>query len=244
MYDILHVLHVTLCIPLMLWSWYLSDVFGYIHCCIVFMLLNAMHMLVCLKRLESFLIFGLWYVKIAHFLVLFSSLSLFWWIFLCCFCIFKFVVSFLGKLLFCAMACIVFHSACCLSIVSGSEYILVIWYWYAAMLCSVGWLDRKLIVVLVVVVFRCISISRLEGFLIIRRSRKFMWLLLSCVGLSWRFGCICFMYKVVQMWPGHMRLVCTQISPSHIWTTLYLWTVLGFVNFVSYIRRISSTYLA
>ena len=29
-------------------------------------------------------------------------------------------------------------------------------------------------------------------------------------------------YKVVQIWPGHMRLVYTQISPGHIWTTLYL----------------------
>jgi hypothetical protein len=26
---------------------------------------------------------------------------------------------------------------------------------------------------------------------------------------------------VVQIWPGHMRLVYTQISPGHIWTTLY-----------------------
>jgi len=28
------------------------------------------------------------------------------------------------------------------------------------------------------------------------------------------------MYKVVQIWPGHMRLVYTQISPGLIWTTL------------------------
>jgi hypothetical protein len=28
-------------------------------------------------------------------------------------------------------------------------------------------------------------------------------------------------YKVVQIWPGHMRLVYTEISPGHIWTTLY-----------------------
>ena len=32
----------------------------------------------------------------------------------------------------------------------------------------------------------------------------------------------CSMYKVVQIWPGHMRLVYTEISPCHIWTTLYL----------------------
>jgi len=28
-------------------------------------------------------------------------------------------------------------------------------------------------------------------------------------------------YKVVQIWPGLMRLVYTQISPGHIWTTFY-----------------------
>jgi hypothetical protein len=28
-------------------------------------------------------------------------------------------------------------------------------------------------------------------------------------------------YKVVQIWPGLVRLVYTQISPGHIWTTLY-----------------------
>jgi len=56
MYDILHVLHVSLCIPLMLYSWFLSGVFGFVQCCIVFVLLNAIFILVCLKRLVSFLI--------------------------------------------------------------------------------------------------------------------------------------------------------------------------------------------
>ena len=30
-------------------------------------------------------------------------------------------------------------------------------------------------------------------------------------------------YKVVQIWPGLFTLVYTQISPGHIWTTLYNW---------------------
>jgi hypothetical protein len=41
------------------------------------------------------------------------------------------------------------------------------------------------------------------------------------------------MYKVVQIWPGLVRLVYTQISPGHIWTTLYLTehpSVLAFTN--------------
>ena len=125
MYDILHVLHVSLSIPLMLYSWFLSGVFGFVQCCIVFVHLNAIFMLVYLKRLVSFLICGLGYVKVAHFL--FSSLYCFWWIF-SCICVFRFVTSFSGKLLFRAMACIVFHSDFCLSIVSGSDYILVMWY--------------------------------------------------------------------------------------------------------------------
>jgi hypothetical protein len=87
MYDILHVLHVSLSIPLMLYSWFLSGVFGFVQCCIVFVHLNAIFMLVYLKRLVSFLICGLGYVKVAHFL--FSSLSCFWWIF-CCICVFRF----------------------------------------------------------------------------------------------------------------------------------------------------------
>jgi hypothetical protein len=29
------------------------------------------------------------------------------------------------------------------------------------------------------------------------------------------------LYKVVQIWPGLVRLVYTQISSGHIWTTLY-----------------------
>jgi hypothetical protein len=36
--------------------------------------------------------------------------------------------------------------------------------------------------------------------------------------LRWRRKGI---YKVVQIWPGLVRLVYTQISPGHIWTTLY-----------------------
>ena len=98
-------------------------------------------------------------------------------------------MSFTGKLLFRAQVCIVSHSICCLSAVGSVDMI-----WYAAILCSAGWLEQKLIVVSVVVGFRHMSVSRLVGFRIIKRSRKLMLLLLSCVGLSWRFGCNWFMY--------------------------------------------------
>ena len=67
-------------------------------------------------------------MKIAHFLFLFLSVLDFWWNFLCCICTFRFVKSFSGKLLFCAIDCINFYSVCCFSFVSGNETILVIWY--------------------------------------------------------------------------------------------------------------------
>jgi hypothetical protein len=52
--------------------------------------------------------------------------------------------------------CVVFHSFCFFSTVSGRRCILVIWYLMAAVL-SKGWLESKLIVVLVVVGFLYIS---------------------------------------------------------------------------------------
>jgi hypothetical protein len=62
---------VSLYIPLVLWSWVLLDLFGFVSCCVVLVLLNRMPIFVCWKRLVIFLIFGLWYVKIVHFLLLF-----------------------------------------------------------------------------------------------------------------------------------------------------------------------------
>ena len=71
-------------------------------------------------------------------------------------------------------------------------------------------------VVFVVVGFLYMSISRLEGFLIIRRSRKFVCPLVSYVGCSSRFVCIRLMYSFI---------------------------VLSFMCVVSYMIRMSSTYL-
>jgi hypothetical protein len=55
------------------------------------------------------------------------------------FVIFSFVTTFFGKLF--AMALIVFHSVSCLSVVSGRDFIRLMYSLYAAILCSVGWLD-------------------------------------------------------------------------------------------------------
>jgi hypothetical protein len=45
------------------------------------------------------------------------------------------------------MCCIIFHSFCFFSAVSGKRCILVMWYLKAAVLCSKGWSDLNLVVV-------------------------------------------------------------------------------------------------
>jgi len=97
---------------------------GLMLCCIVFVLLKTTFMFVCLKRLASFLTFGLWDANVAHFL--FSSFVVIVWA-LCCICVFSLAVCVFGKLLFCAMVYIISHSVCLLSSVSGGDIILLIW---------------------------------------------------------------------------------------------------------------------
>ena len=111
MYDSLHVLQVSLYIPLLLCScvWFFGSVF--VGCCIVFLLLKVIPMSACLKQLVNFIILGLWYVKTVHFLFLFflfASLSCVRCVF-CCICDFSFVMTLSGKLSLCAMAFILFH---------------------------------------------------------------------------------------------------------------------------------------
>jgi len=74
-------------------------------------------------------------------------------------------------LLFCAISCINVHFLF-LSGFSGSECILVMCYLNAATLCSLGWFEKKLKVVSLVVGLRNMSISRLDGFRMRSRSRK------------------------------------------------------------------------
>jgi hypothetical protein len=68
------------------------------------------------------------------------------------------------------------------------------WYLYAAIFCSMGWLERKLIVVSVVVGFLYMSISSILCWLDIVRSRKSMELRSSYVVLSFILLCILLMY--------------------------------------------------
>jgi len=73
-------------------------------------------------------------------------------------CRFNFCRRFCGKSLFLAISCINSNSFCFFSGANGREYILEI-YLKAAILCSMGLFQRKLIVVSVVVGLRCMSFS-------------------------------------------------------------------------------------
>ena len=101
MYPLLHVLHISLYIPLLSWSCALSCNLGLIICRIVFVFLKAIFMLVCLNRLVIFLIIGLWYVNIAHLFsvwFVFKFLLFFWVI-----CVFNCSIWCAGNLLLLAM---------------------------------------------------------------------------------------------------------------------------------------------
>jgi len=77
--------------------------------------------------------------------------------------------------------------------VNERECIMVMWYLKAEILCSMVWFEKKLMVLSVVVGFWNMSISRLDGFRIISRTRKLIHPLFSCVTLSFIFVGIWFM---------------------------------------------------
>ena len=129
----------------------------------------------------------------AHFL--FSSLVVFVCAF-CCICAFNFIMSCEGKFLLLAIVSIFYHSIFLLFVMRGSVNILWIRWRYAAILCSVGWLEVNLIVVSVVVGLRNMSMSIAVGCRISSRSRKFMVLFCSSVGVKCRLVCILFIWSL------------------------------------------------
>jgi len=71
------------------------------------------------------------------------------------------------------------------------------WNLRAAILCSMGRLEKKLIVVSVVVGFLYMSISSFVCLRNIARSRKSMELCSSYVGLSFMLLCVLFMHVLI-----------------------------------------------
>jgi len=68
----------------------------------------------------------------------------------------------------------------------------------AEILCSMEWFEKKLMDVSVVAGLWNMSISRLDGFRIISRSRKLMHRLFLYVGLSFMFVCIWFLCVLMR----------------------------------------------
>jgi hypothetical protein len=85
--------------------------------------------------------------------VFFLSLVCSWLFLLCYICRFSLCTRFYGKLLFLAISCIDVHTFCLFFGINGRECILVIWYLKAVILCPIGWFEKKLMVVSVVVFF-------------------------------------------------------------------------------------------
>ena len=129
MYDFLQVLHIRLYIPLLSLSCVVSIVLGLVLCCIVLELLKEMRTLVYLKRLVIFLILGLWYVKMAHFLLsspfVLSNFVEVICVFVCI-CFSSLVMMCLGNLLLLAMSCILIHSVFLFSKDNSRAVILLI----------------------------------------------------------------------------------------------------------------------
>ena len=122
------------------------------------------------------------------------------------------VMSVWGKLLFCAITCIVAHSFCFLLGFSGIKCILEMWYLYAAVLCSMGWFDVNLTVLSVVVDFRYIYTLRLYFYIFLHIFNNTLLLFILILHLS-----------------IHVKNNCFNFSAWFVQSCRYskLWTLVG-----------------
>jgi hypothetical protein len=135
----------------------------------------------------------------------------------CCVCRLSFWSRCFGKLLFLAISFMMSHSFYFLSGFDGKECILVMWDLNAAIFCSIGWLERKLIVVSVVVGFLYMSMSSFVCWRLIVKSRKFMDLCSSYVGL--RFMLLCNLFMCVLIIRGLIFVLSNMIKMSSTYRT-------------------------
>jgi len=89
------------------------------------------------------------------------------------------------------------NSFCFLSGVSGSECIRVMQYLNVAILCSVGWFGKKLMVVCVDGFSEYVNFD-LRWFRIGSRCKEFVCPLASCVGLNFMSLCVWFILAVIR----------------------------------------------
>ena len=71
-------------------------------------------------------------------------------------------------------------------------------YLYGAVLCSIEWFEKKLMVVFALAGFRNMLVSILDVFRIRSRSKKFICSLSSCRGLNVIALCIWFILAVIR----------------------------------------------
>ena len=86
---------------------------------------------------------------------------------------------------------------------------VILWtrYQYAAILCSSGWLERKLVVVSVEVGLWKMLMLRQVGLLVIERSRELKLFADSIVGLSW-----------MLLWMDSMYCTIHRLHPQNVHT--------------------------
>ena len=131
------------------------------------------------------------------FFVILASFFCLLWLNLCSICRLSFSSRCCGKLLFLVIDCIISHSVCFFSGLRGKECIPVTWNLKAAIFCSIGRLEKKLIVVSVVVGFLYMSTSSFVCLRVVVRSRKAMELCSSYVGFSFMLLCILYIYVLM-----------------------------------------------
>jgi len=103
------------------------------------------------EQIVIFLIFGLWKINIIQIILSFLLVSLL--VTLCSICRVSFSSKCRWNLLFLVIERIISNSVCFLSGLRCKECVLVMWKKKAAIFYSIGWLQRKLIFVSVVVGF-------------------------------------------------------------------------------------------
>ena len=167
MYENLHVLQVNLHSPLLSWSYVLWFIFGFVS---VLKAIVRFCIWICLwfslLMEDNLLILPSFSFLVVHYLSGFCRYICFVWWFSCC-------MSVWWMLLFFASSFIVANSLCFLWGTTSSECILVMWCLYAAILCSIGWFEKKLIVVSMEVIFRYMSISSLLSFLLLVDQKSY-----------------------------------------------------------------------
>lgn len=124
----------------------------------------------------------------------------------CCICLLSYWISVYGKLLAFDVCCIMLHYFCFHSSESGSKCKHTIKYLYAAILCSIWWFKKQLLVVPVLVGLHYMSSFIVNSLHIHSRSKKCICLSFSYFGINMILPCMWFHWR---WWVLHQSLPST-----------------------------------